>query len=218
MTARVPQGSILGPLLWNLTYNRVLEDVENDYQRSCHLICYADDTLVLIKSDNPQEAIIKANFGTAKVTQAINNFGLDVAATKTKAIIFSKNKINVELLTISISGQLIPIQKTIKYLGVMLDSTWNFKNHFLYIENKASRVIRSLWRIMSNIRGPGETKRRLYTHVIHSVLLYAAPVWSEKLAASKTQQIPFKRLQKSIALRVIRSFKTLSYEAATHLA
>lgn len=71
---------------------------------------------------------------------------------------------------------------------------------------------------MPNLRGPDETKRRLYAHVIHSVLLYAAPVWAEKFAESKTQQIPIKRIQRGVAIRVIRGYKTISYEAATLLA
>lgn len=218
MTAGVPQGSILGPLLWNITYNKVLEEVENDHQKICQIICYADDTLILTKSNNVQDAITKTNYSIAKVTRTINNLGLKVAASKTKAIIFSKNKINTEVLSISINNQVVPIQKEIKYLGIMLDTTWSFKNHFLYMEKKTSGVMRLLWRLMPNIRGPGETKRRLYSNVLHSVLLYASPVWSEKLATSKSQQIPFKRLQKSIALRIIRGYKTISYEAATLLA
>ncbi|EFN83627.1 RNA-directed DNA polymerase from mobile element jockey, partial [Harpegnathos saltator] len=49
--AGVPQGSVLGPLLWNLTYDQVLraETVEG-----CTLLCYADDTFIVATADNVQ--------------------------------------------------------------------------------------------------------------------------------------------------------------------
>lgn len=96
---------------------------------------------MLIKYDSPQEVVAKANFCVAKVTRAINGLGLEVAASTTEAMLFSKNKISTESLAISISGQSVPIRKSIKYLGVIIDGTWNFRNHFQYMEGKASGVI-----------------------------------------------------------------------------
>lgn len=45
----VPQGSVLGPLLWDFAYDRVLC---LPLPRSCHAICYADDTLVVVTGVN----------------------------------------------------------------------------------------------------------------------------------------------------------------------
>lgn len=51
--AGVPQGSVLGPILWNLTYDWVLEAVIRPRSK---IICYADDTLVLAQGDSPEMA------------------------------------------------------------------------------------------------------------------------------------------------------------------
>ncbi|CAL1680988.1 unnamed protein product [Lasius platythorax] len=48
VTRGVPQGSVLGPLLWNLTYNQVLETNTPD---DVHVFCYADDTLIIGGAD-----------------------------------------------------------------------------------------------------------------------------------------------------------------------
>lgn len=41
---------------------------------------------------------------------------------------------------------------------------------------------------MPNIGGPKENKRRLYSAVTHSILLYAAPVWATELTASRAKK------------------------------
>lgn len=218
MTAGVPQGSVLGPLLWNIAYNRVLETAEKKLPEDCHLICYADDTILLTKGITPKNVISKANFCAARIIRDIESLGLKVAPEKTEAILFCRKPNEIGPLVVSIGDRDIPVNDSLKYLGIILDGSCSFKNHFRYIEEKASGIIRALWKIMPNLRGPDETKRKLYSHVIHSVLLYGAPVWGERLAAFKSLQAPIRRLQKSIAIRVVRGYKTLAYNAVTLLA
>lgn len=217
MTSGVPQGSILG-LLWNVTYNRVLESAKKKLLDDCQIICYADDTIILTKDTYLRNALNKANICAVRVIKIIEDLGLKVSPEKTEAMLFSRNKTDFGPLVISLRNRDIPVTRCLKYLGVMLDSALNFKDHFRYMEEKASRVIRALWKLMPNLKGPGENKRKLYLHVVHSVLLYGAPVWSERFAASRLAQAPIRRLQKSIALRVIRGYKTIAYEAAILLA
>lgn len=63
-----------------------------------------------------------------------------------------------------------------KYLGLIIDGTWNFSPHVDYAANKAAKVMRTLGRLMSNLRGPTENKRRLYSHVVMATLLYGIPI------------------------------------------
>ncbi|XP_067209951.1 uncharacterized protein [Linepithema humile] len=71
---------------------------------------------------------------------------------------------------------------------------------------------------MPNLRGPGKGKQKLYTHVLHSVMMYGAPVWREKLIVSPRAQMLLRRTQRTVAQRVIASYRTVSYAAATLLA
>lgn len=100
-----------------------------------------------------------------------------------------------------------------------MDGSWNFRTHFRYIENKASKVVRALSRLMPNLRGPGERKRQLFAKVLTSVVIYASPVWGEAFSsASDKVTRPLRRFQRTIAIRTIAGYRTVSFDAATLLA
>ncbi|EFN70484.1 hypothetical protein EAG_06200, partial [Camponotus floridanus] len=98
------------------------------------------------------------------------------------------------------------------------DERLNFTEHFTQVSAKAGRVTGALCRIMPNLRGPGEAKRRLYVNVVLSVILYAAPVWSEALRTSTKSQRTLNRVLHCVAARVIAAYRTISLDAALVLA
>lgn len=105
-----------------------------------------------------------------------------------------------------------------KYLGVILDYRLSYSEHLKYIAQKATMINRALCRLISNLRGPSETNHRLFGSVIQSVIMYAAPVWSEKLNKSIQIQRPFSRIQRILAIRIIAGYRTISTEMALILA
>ncbi|XP_072938828.1 uncharacterized protein [Epargyreus clarus] len=81
----VPQGSVLGSLLWNVAYDAVLRTVLPD---GVSIVCYADDTLVLTEGVSYTTAVRLAEVGVARVIANIRRLGLRVASQKTEAIWF----------------------------------------------------------------------------------------------------------------------------------
>ncbi|XP_011884010.1 PREDICTED: uncharacterized protein LOC105571145, partial [Vollenhovia emeryi] len=81
----VPQGSVLGPLLWDVAYDGVLRAA---LPAGCTCVCYADDTLVLAGGEDWGEAIARGNLAVACAVRAIRALGLRVAAKKTEAVFF----------------------------------------------------------------------------------------------------------------------------------
>ncbi|XP_011883615.1 PREDICTED: uncharacterized protein LOC105570779, partial [Vollenhovia emeryi] len=80
----VPQGLVLGPLLWDVAYNAVLNA---PLPGGSTLVCYADDTIVLAVGEDWREAEMRANLAVACTTRAIGALGLRVAAEKTEAVL-----------------------------------------------------------------------------------------------------------------------------------
>lgn len=214
MLAGVPQGSVLGPTLWNIAYDSVLQ-LGSEY--GCQTLCYADDTLVLASGDTAQRAVARANLQVGLIINRIKRLGLSVSAAKTEVVLFSGSDRPAVMPYINVDGEWIRAGSSMKYLGIILDHKLRFREHFQYVVDKATRVNRALGRLMPNLRGPGENKRRLYANVLLSILLYGAPIWSEALALRRNQYL-FSRLQRSIAIRMISGYRTVSMEAATLLS
>lgn len=105
-----------------------------------------------------------------------------------------------------------------KYLGVIVDQRLSFGNHFEYVEEKANQISSGLGRILLNLRGSRETRRRLFANVVMSVVLYAAPVWSNALVASRKGREKLDRLMRAINIRVIAGYRTVPLEASSLLA
>lgn len=213
--AGVPQGSVLGPLLWNVAFDSVLHLV---LEERCSIICYADDTLIVSRSNSLFDAIININIQVARVIRHIKKLGLVVAENKTEAVLFTRRK-KIVMPVVRVGSIDVPVGNSMKYLGVILDSSWSFRQYLSYIESKATKAVRALNRLMPNLRGPGERKRRLYATIITSIVMYAVPVWGGNFITTQDRiSRPLRRLQRAVALRVIASYRTVSFDAATVLA
>lgn len=218
VTAGVPQGSILGPVLWNIAFDYA---IEMHTRPGCEIYAYADDTLVLAAGATVEQARERMNEQLVPILRRIEALGLKVAVEKTDAIVFHKprRRLDMELpVCIRVNEEYVRTSNAIKYLGVMLDSRLNFVCHFRYVGEKMGRVSRALSGLMPNVRGPDESKRRLYACVLGSVALYGAPVWSQALANSVVGKRILRAAQRTVAARVCSAFRTTSFDALTLVA
>ncbi|XP_046742523.1 uncharacterized protein LOC124409151 [Diprion similis] len=217
VTAGVPQGSVLGPLLWNLTFDEVLR---TGGETGCAVVCYADDTLVLSSAEEPSTTVALANTLIARVCRVIARLGLTVAAAKTEAVLFRQKRRGgiVTAPDVRVGGKVVPLTGSMKYLGVRLDPHLSFRGHFQALDARLGAVTRALGRLMPNLRGPSEARRRLYGGTMSSVLLYGAPVWGDVAEASKPIRRGIEKFQRRICARVVAAYRTASFTAVTLLA
>ena len=94
---------------------------------------------------------------------------------------------------------------SIKYLGVQLDRRLSVGEHLQIVTTRAIQCRANLARLMPNIGGPREAKRRLMASVVHPKLLYVAPVWASTFRNHAVQK-KFFSTQRVAALRIVSAY------------
>ncbi|KAL4082664.1 hypothetical protein QTP88_029725 [Uroleucon formosanum] len=177
------------------------------------LIGFADDLAVVGTAVTGQLLEDLVNPVLRNIDEWMTSHGLELAHHKTEAIILSRRRAYVPP-RLSIAGHPITLYDRIRYLGVVLDRNLTFAAHVDTVAKKASRTAAALARLMPNIGGPSEWKRKLLGSVMDSQLLYAAPAWIDKVATVARTRANLIRPQRTVALRTIRAYRTVSDEAA----
>lgn len=215
MTAGVPQGSILGPTLWNLAYDSVL--LMPDLPRGARLVAYADDLAVVVTAREEAALECRTNEALEMVDEWMRDHKLTLAPHKSEAVLLIGKKRPKEI-NITLGDHSIEIKKEVKYLGVVLDRPRTGTAHVNYATSKAMNTCRKLSRIMPRRGGATEAKRRLLASAATSAVLYGAPTWAEKALSSKRNREKLASTQRIIALRVARAYRTVSSKAALVLS
>nr|AMS38363.1 hypothetical protein [Bactrocera tryoni] len=213
ISSGVPQGSVLGPLLWNLMYDGVLR---RQQPTDVKLVAYADDLMVVAVAKQLADLRNKCNECLNGLRQWFSSVSLKLAEEKTEVLLISTRKIE-ERIELTIGECEITSQPQLKYLGVILDSKLKFKEHLEYSSGKANKIYNALSRMMTNRGCVRSSRRFLIAKAMSSVILYAAPVWIQAMdiKAYAKQIIAVHRLS---AIRVISAFRTISTDAAEVLA
>lgn len=213
VTAGVPQGSLIGPALWNGMYNGVLT---LELPTGVEIIGFADDIILTVTGETLEEVQMLATESIDKVENWMKDAKLQIAHQKTEVLLISNCK-TVQRLEITVGDHAIASGRSLKYLGVMIDDRLNFNSHVDYACEKAAKAINAISRIMPNNLGPSSSKRRLLATVSTSVLRYGGPAW---IAALDTQR-NLRKLNSTfrlMAMRVASSYRTISSEAVCVIA
>uniref|UniRef100_A0ABD2X0F5 Reverse transcriptase domain-containing protein n=1 Tax=Trichogramma kaykai TaxID=54128 RepID=A0ABD2X0F5_9HYME len=171
VTAGVPQGSVLGPILWNAMYNKILG---LRLPSTVLIVGFADDIALAIVDKELEDIKASADDAIRLVRRALSELGLQTVDQKTEVLLATSRKVK-ESITLRAGDCDITSVPCIRYLGVHIDDRLRFDQHLEVVSKKAARVAGALSGLMSNIGGPKCSRRRLYTSVVDSVLLYRAP-------------------------------------------
>ncbi|KAL4088732.1 hypothetical protein QTP88_023816 [Uroleucon formosanum] len=99
-----------------------------------------------------------------------------------------RKMIDESLQRSSVPEYLIRILRTIRYLGVQLDTRMTFVEHFNTVAAGARKAAVAIERLMPNVGGPSQSKRSLLMSVVHSRLLYGAAVWADRIQGVKNAE------------------------------
>lgn len=209
----VPQGSVLGPLLWNVMYDGLLRLNLPDRVK---IVGFADDIALVCEAKELLEAETITNASIQIIRTWLRTMGLALADHKTEAVLISSRK-RRETIRLNIGTCIIESRECLKYLGVIIDTRLSFREHLQYIGSKAARTCTALSRVLPNTRGPKYLQRKLLTSVVRSIILYASPIWSGSLGYSSYVNL-ISPVYRMAALRVCSAFRTVSDEAAFVIA
>jgi hypothetical protein len=130
----VPQGTVIGPLLFILYINDIIKNV-----KFSKVSLFADDTLLSISGDNVEEVMRNMNKDLQLLSKWLNYNKLKLNVEKTKFMVITNKRIVKNEVSLNINDQ--PIERVIKmkYLGMMLDDALKLDDHVDYICKKMGR-------------------------------------------------------------------------------
>lgn len=146
ITHGVPQGSILGPKLFNLYIN----DVPQVLKKSKCLL-YADDTSIYCSGNELQRLMTTVQDELKVLNKWFDNNKLSMNLTKTKYIIFGTKKIKNQI-NLKINDTLIEHVQATKFLGITVDEKLCWKQHINIIKSKLAKnvvILRKMKSIMN---------------------------------------------------------------------
>ena len=197
----VPQGSILGPLLFLLYINDICKSSE-----LLRFILYADDTNIFYCDNNIEHLCEIVNRELQGVMQWFKANRLSVNLKKTNFVIFGTSaKVRTsKACEIYLDNIKIMRSKTAKFLGVVIDENLSWKNHINYIKAKIAKNVGIIRRLKYLL--PESTLNTLYNTLVLPYLNYCDIIWASN---KPTRLQPLLLLQK----RAVRSITRSSYNA-----
>ena len=192
----VPQGSILGPLLFNIFLCDLFLIMDN-----IDFASYADDNTPYTTGDSIEEVIQKLENASKALFQWFSDN--QMKANPDKCHFLCSSKIDVSL---SVENQNIQSSKCEKLLGVKLDSNLNFNSHIHEICQKAGQKLNAISRITPYMDFP---KRRLLINAFfYSQFNYCQLVW---MCHNRTNNNKINRLHER-CLRLIYNDKKTTFD------
>ena len=204
----VPQGSVLGPILF-LLYINDLPNATNLYTT-----LFADDTGFLVSSTDLKALELQANAELSKAYEWFKANKLTLNITKTKYIVFRTPKMKFDQTLLNIKINDVPLDRIghnckdtfFKFVGVRLDEYLNWDQHTKYILTKISSanfVINQAKKLL-----PMNIRMLIYNSLVKSYLEYGILAWGN----AKSREIDKISI---IQKKILRNLYNSKYNAHT---
>lgn len=187
IAAGVPQGSLLGPLLF------ILYTYDIPRTTNTQLVMYADDVAILATSWNANTLTNRLQMHLTMLESYYSKWKIKINVEKTEALIFSKMRKKDPKNTLVLNNKNIPWGTETKYLGVIFDKKLTFATHLKERINSARKMMNMLYPLLKyssvlNIKN----KAKLYMACVRPILTYGSSAWKN---VSKKEHMNLQRFQ-----------------------
>ena len=201
VTSGVPQGSVLGPLLFNL----FISDISHSLNSKCLL--FADDTLIYRPIQSPADELsLQADLDAIDLWSVAN--GMKINTNKSMIMHMTRSTKTLALPEYSIHGSSLKITATYKYLGVVINHNLTWSDHVNSVVSKANRTLGFIWHTAG---GTSPTAlMSLYRSLVLPILEYGLPAWCPY---TTTLSAKLERVQRRATRMFLRQQRgAMSYE------
>ena len=208
VTCGVPQGSILGPLLFILYVNDITK-VSNIFK----INLFADDTSLIHTHDNFEYLIKETNEELIRISTWLATNKLVLNINKTNYMIFTSRgkSYNKNVTNITIDGNNIQQVNKTKFLGIIIEEHLNWATHISHLCNIIARNVGILQKLRYFV--PAYVLKILYHSLILSHLQYCTLLWANSYY-SHLQKL---RLLQKKAIRIISNADYLAHSSKLFL-
>ena len=168
----VPQGSVLGPLLFLIYINDLYRSIK--FSKTYH---FADDTNLLITDKKIKSIQAKLNKDLKGLYKWLLANKISLNAAKTELVIFRKPSWSLPITKIKIAGVRISPSHSTKYLGVYLDEFLNGSAHCKHLSTILRRANGMIAKARHHLRDSPEYNRTLYHSIFSSHMTYGCLSW-----------------------------------------
>ena len=197
----VPQGSVLGPLLFLIYIN----DLPNSMS-TVKSILFADDTTIFSSHENIHTLCRDISADLHLVNEWLIDNSLTLNVSKTYYTIFSMRKVP-DNICITIGQRVLDRKSNGKFLGVVLDEKLTFKEHIKIVSKKVSKLTGLMYKLKHFF--PLDVLKNLYFTLIQPYFTYCILAWG---AVHKATLQPLVLHQK----KLIRILTNSDYYAHTN--
>ena len=180
VTIGVPQGSILGPLLFSIYVN----DLPNSITL-CDVNMYADDTELHYSSSQLErvEQVLQNGLEEVSNWMSVNGFKLNIDKSVCM-LIGTRQRVSGGTLCLSLNDSMLKQVTSTKYLGLFIDQYLTWQNHIDYVLKRVRGKIYSI----NRLKPPPTVRKLLYQVYLLPILEYCDVVW-QPTNASQTRRL-----------------------------